>query len=334
MNILNKIKDFIKNNYKSLLIILFIYLLFTIDLPYVVYTPGGIVNLNERINIENDNIKGSLSMCYVSMMKGTLPILALSYVFPNWDIIDKNEITIDNGSVNDLITLEKLYMDSSIDNATILAYKTAGKNIEITKVNNNVIYISPMADTSIKLYDKIIKINDVDVKTMDDLKKQVNSYAENDTVTLTVIRNNKEVATSAKIYKVDDELKIGISTLTTYEYDTIPPIKIKTKQSESGSSGGLMLSLAIYNKITDEDITHGKKIVGTGTIDIDGTVGAIDGVKYKILGAVKNKADVFLVPEENYKEALEVKKANNLDIVIKDVSTFNEALDYLKYELK
>lgn len=334
MNILNKIKDFIKNNYKSLLIILFIYLLFTIDLPYVVYTPGGIVNLNERINIENDNIKGSLLMCYVSMMKGTLPILALSYVFPNWDIIDKNEITIDNGSVNDLITLEKLYMDSSIDNATILAYKTAGKNIEITKVNNNVIYISPMADTSIKLYDKIIKINDVDVKTMDDLKKQVNSYAENDTVTLTVIRNNKEVATSAKIYKVDDELKIGISTLTTYEYDTIPPIKIKTKQSESGSSGGLMLSLAIYNKITDEDITHGKKIVGTGTIDIDGTVGAIDGVKYKILGAVKNKADVFLVPEENYKEALEVKKANNLDIVIKDVSTFNEALDYLKYELK
>ena len=59
--------------------------------------------------------------------------------------------------------------------------------------------------------------------------------------------------------------------------------------------------------IVDEDITKGKTVVGTGTIDIDGNVGAIGGVKYKLIGAVKNKADVFLVPKDNYEEAIEVK---------------------------
>ena len=127
--------------------------------------------------------------------------------------------------------------------------------------------------------------------------------------------------------------KVGIAFLTTYEYDTDPSISVKTKSSESGSSGGLMLSLAIYNAITKEDITKGKTIVGTGTIDILGNVGKIDGVKYKILGAVKNKADLFICPKENYEEAMKVKKEHNLDINIVSVETFDEAINYLKNNL-
>ena len=65
--------------------------------------------------------------------------------------------------------------------------------------------------------------------------------------------------------------------MTTYEYDTDPSINIETKSSESGSSGGLMLTLAIYDLITEDDIAAGRTIVGTGTISVDGTVGEIDG---------------------------------------------------------
>lgn len=55
-----------------------------------------------------------------------------------------------------------------------------------------------------------------------------------------------------------------------------------------------MMSLAIYNYLTENDITHGLKIAGTGTIDADGNVGTIGGIEYKIKGAIKNKVDVFL----------------------------------------
>ena len=94
-----------------------------------------------------------------------------------------------------------------------------------------------------------------------------------------------------------------------------------------------MLSLAIYNAITEEDITKGKTIVGTGTIDILGNVGKIDGVKYKILGAEKNKTDLFICPKDNYDEAMKVKKEHNLNINIISVETFDEAINYLENNL-
>lgn len=54
-----------------------------------------------------------------------------------------------------------------------------------------------------------------------------------------------------------------------------------------------MTTLEIYNSLTDDDLTKGYKIVGTGTIDMEGNVGMIGGVKYKLKGAIKKKADIF-----------------------------------------
>ena len=77
-----------------------------------------------------------------------------------------------------------------------------------------------------------------------------------------------------------------------------------------------MLTLAIYSNLNKIDLTHGKTIVGTGTIDADGNVGQISGIKYKLLGAVANKGDIFLVPDgDNYKEALLVGEAGKQKIM-------------------
>ena len=44
------------------------------------------------------------------------------------------------------------------------------------------------------------------------------------------------------------------------------------------------------------DITNGQKIVGTGTISLDGNVGAIGGIYQKVICADIMDADIFLVP--------------------------------------
>lgn len=324
------IKKFIVDNYKFLIVWAIIIFLFFYELPFAIYTPGGIVNLEDRIEVDGEQVtEGSLNMSYVSLVKGTLPMILLSYVIPNWDLVSRNEITRDDESVTEMLELEKLYMQSSIDNATILAYQKADKEIDVTREVNNIIYIAPEAKTDLKVYDELLMIDGIDVENIIELKEIVNSKKEGDIVNITVNRDGKKKECQAEIYATSDGLKVGISFLTTYEYVADPSITVETKSSESGSSGGLMLSLAIYNAITDEDITHGKTIVGTGTITVDGIVGPIDGVKYKILGAVKSDADMFLCPEENYEEALEVKEKFDLDILIHSVKTFDEALVYL-----
>ena len=324
------IKSFIVENYKFLIIWGIIIFLFFYEFPYVIYTPGGIVNLEKRISVDDAyESDGSLNMSYVSLVKGTAPMILLSYIIPNWDLIDKDEITSEDESVDDLIELEKLYMQSSINNATILAYEKAGKELKITKKVNNIIYIADDAETDLKMYDELISVEGIEVTNIDEVKKIVNEKEAGDTIKLKVIRNNKKKECSAKIYETADGLKVGISFFFSFEYETDPSIDIKTKASESGSSGGLMLSLAIYNVLTEDDITKGRTIVGTGTIEINGEVGAIDGVKYKILGAVKNDADIFICPMENYEEAIKVKEEFDLNIDIHGVNTFDEALEYL-----
>ena len=325
-----KVKEFIVLNYKFLIIWGIIIFLFFYELPYVIYTPGGVVNLENRISVTDGyESSGSLNMSYVSLVKGTLPMILLSYVIPNWDLIPQEEITREDETVDELLELEKLYMESSINNAIILAYNKANKNIKIKNEVNNIIYIADEADTDLKMYDKLISVDDIKINSVNELKEYVNTKNKGDIVKFKVIRNNKEKECSATIYETSDGLKVGISFLTTYEIETEPEIEVLTKSSESGSSGGLMLSLAIYNALVEEDITKGRIIVGTGTIDIDGNVGAIDGVKYKILGAVKNDANLFLCPMDNYEEAMKIKDEFDLDIEIYGVNTFDEALNYL-----
>ena len=329
--IYEKIKEFIKENYKELIVLLVIVLLFTIKLPYSIYTPGGAVNLNDRITVEDGyESEGSFNMAYVSMVRGSIPFLLISYVIPDWDIVATEDLTIEGEDMDEMLERERLYMQESMDAAIINAYQAAGEEITITETVNEVSYLAEEADTNLEIGDQILSVNGVEIRSLEELRNIVEKLNAKEEVSLKVIRDEKERDCYAITYDTSDGIKIGVSLLTTYEYVTDPEVTITSKASEAGSSGGLMMSLAIYNQLVPEDITNGMKIVGTGTIDIDGNVGEIGGVRYKLIGAVKNDADLFMCPEENYEEAVSVKKEKDYDITIISVSTFLEAIEKLE----
>ena len=328
--IYEKIKEFIKENYKELIVLLVIVLLFTVELPFKIYTPGGAVNLNDRITIEDGyKTEGSFNMAYVSMVRGSIPFLLISYVIPDWDIVSADDITIEGEDMDEALARERLYMQQSIDAAIINAYKEADRDIEITGTINEVSYLTEEADTDLKVGDQILSVNGQDISSLEDLKAIVEEMSEGEEISLNVLRDDEEIECYAITYDADG-IKIGVSILTTYEYVTDPEVTITSKASEAGSSGGLMMSLSVYNQLVEEDITGGKKIVGTGTIDIEGNVGEIGGVKYKLIGAVKNDAEIFMCPEENYEEAVSVAEDKDYDITIISVSTFEEAIKKLE----
>ncbi|ANY05886.1 YlbL family protein [Pseudonocardia sp. HH130630-07] len=70
-----------------------------------------------------------------------------------------------------------------------------------------------------------------------------------------------------------------------------------------GPSAGLMFSLALVDKLTPGPLTGGRFIAGTGTIDAEGGVGPISGIRFKMLRAQEVGAQTFLVPAENCTEA-------------------------------
>ncbi|HEX8093626.1 YlbL family protein [Jatrophihabitans sp.] len=69
-----------------------------------------------------------------------------------------------------------------------------------------------------------------------------------------------------------------------------------------GPSAGLMFSLGIIDKISTHDLTHGRFIAGTGTIEPSGKVGPIGGIALKMIAAQRAGATLFLAPEANCTE--------------------------------
>jgi PDZ domain-containing protein len=93
-----------------------------------------------------------------------------------------------------------------------------------------------------------------------------------------------------------------------------------------GPSAGLPFALDVYQEL-GADVDRGRRIVATGEINLDGSVGPIGGVKQKTFGARRAKADVFLVPAgENAAEAR--RYAGNLRIIA--VDNFQQALSALR----
>ena len=322
---MNKIKEFFKNNIKYILILVIVGIIANYPLPYYIEAPGGTIDITNRIDIDGGYVsKGSLNLLYVTEYRGNVMTYLMGLVLPNFDIEKQEERQISNESAQDIYIRNRVMLENSIDNATILAYRHANKTVNITGYNN--VILANYNDNDLKIGDNIISIDNVKVSNLIDIKNELDKKEANQTITIGIRRDNKEHSFKVKL---DDEKKLGIIVQTDYEYELDPEINIKFKTSESGSSGGLMLALSIYNAITSEDITHGLKVAGTGTIDIEGNVGEIGGVKYKIMGAVRNKMDLVFVPAANYDEAMEVKKEHNYDIDIIKINTFEEALNYL-----
>ncbi len=327
-----KVINYIKENKLFLSLLILIVLVCSFPLPYVIEAPGGVIMIDERIKVSPSyESEGSFGMAYVSMIKGTVPSLILSLVNKDWEVSKNSDITYDDETIEEMDKREKYDLEEAINKATITAYNYAKKEIKIKKQSLVVVYLDEKADTDIKLYDEIIRVNGKEVSSTLEIKNIVASLDKDiDTVTLEVLREGKLRTCTAKLYDTEDGRKIGILSSTHYELETDPKIDIATKDNESGPSGGLITALSIYNHLVSEDITGGKKIIGTGTIDEKGNVGEIGGVKYKLLGAEKDKCDLFLVPKENYEEALKVKNTYKLKINIRAVATFEDAIKSLE----
>lgn len=332
--IYEKTKQFIKENYKELTIILLVFCLFNFSLPYSIYTPGGMINMDKRIESEDKvyESSGSINSTYVSMVKGTIPMLILSKILPSWDIVSNDDITLEDENIEETLKRDQYYMQEAISNATLVAYTYANKDINITNTQNIITYINDDAKTNLKLYDDIIEYDGIKYTNFETLKDYISNKSIGEKINFKVIRNKKEIETSAETIKVGTETKIGLMSATINEYKNNPNITVKTKSSESGPSGGLMTALAIYNAITEKDITKNRIIAGTGTINTNGKIGEIGGITYKIAGAEKKGADIFLCPKENYEEAKEFTEKEGYDIIVVSVEYFSDAINYLETE--
>ena len=211
------------------------------------------------------------------------------------------------------------------------AYKLA--NAKYEEVDTKVYVISVIAEynDNLKVGDQIISVDGEQIDNIEEIRNYISKLSGSDKIKIKVIRAGREKEFTCNLYENEGRVILGVYLQEVSSYKTDPSVEINFKSRESGPSGGLITTLAIYDKLTKDDLTNSYKIAGTGTIEADGSIGEIGGVKYKLAGAVKNKADIFLVPNgNNYEECVKLQKKNKYKIKIIGVSNIEEAVSKLE----
>ncbi len=332
-NIFDEIKDFIRDEYKFLIACLLILILFFYPVNYYIVIGGGISDVGERIEIEDEYASdGSFNMSYVSELVGTLGPYLLSYVIPTWDRESADLYKYDTTeSIEDIEFRSDLDLLSANSTAIYWAYKLADKKCEV--VDTKIYVISVISDygSFFKVGDVLLSINDESFDTLGEYQSYIQTLTVGEMAKIKVLRDSKEVVFETKLHDENGRIVMGVYLQVVNKYETDPEIELKFESDESGPSAGLITTLAIYDKLTEGDLTNSLKIAGTGTIEMDGSVGEIGGVKYKLLGAEAGDADVFLVPSgDNYEECVKIKKEKKLKIKLIEVSTVEEAIEKLE----
>lgn len=302
------------------------------EFPYYIDAPGGLDNLNNKVKIDGAyEASGSINLTYVSELKATMPLLLIAYLHPDWEIKSKKSANIGTLDYEDYMLREQILMRQSYTSAIKYAYEAAGKDVDVKDEKCYVTYIFEGAKTDLQVSDQIVSVDDIKINHCSDISNIVKDKSEGDTSKLVVVKNGKESTKTVEYKDFDGHIAIGIQLGVEYVLKTTPNYEMNFNTNEYGPSGGLMIALAVYNSLVETDITGGKVIAGTGTLESDGTVGEIGGIDYKIKGAVKKHADIFFAPSgENYEDAIKLKEKNNYKIEIVEVKTFTDALKYLE----
>ncbi|APT90184.1 hypothetical protein CSPHI_02840 [Corynebacterium sphenisci DSM 44792] len=195
---------------------------------------------------------------------------------------------------------EVMFADSEA-NATAAALRALGRPVQVAVAR--VLDDGPAAGV-LEEGDVVLAVDGVGVTGPRELQDAVGAHAPGEEVTLRVARDGAERELAVRLGEHPEDparghLGVGIAAR--------PGEGVRVDYNVSGIGGpsaGLIMTLALVDKLSPGDLTGGRHIAGTGTIDGIGTVGEIGGITHKIAAAREAGAELFLVPEANCAEAL------------------------------
>jgi PDZ domain-containing protein len=253
-------------------------------------------------------------------------------VDPAIQIVPPEAVTPKNTTPQQQAKQDFQMLDTSETTAIAVGLRLAGYSTVLVGKGVQVDAILPdsHANGLLQVGDVITGMNGTRVQTAEDLINLVGAKKTQALVHMQVKRRQAVLQIDVPLLppaSPDAGPKIGIQIQTAgFDYRPPFPVSITPNKISGGPSAGLMFTLTVYNSLIPEDLTGGRKIAGTGTINLDGSVGPIGGVKQKVFAAEAVGATFFLCPVDNYKDAFSV--ARHIQVV--EVSTVQQAVDFLR----
>lgn len=312
-----------------------------ITVPFVALGPGPTFNTLGEVGGEQvvaiagtdvDDTTGHLNMTTVAVRDD----LNVFEAFGLWasgrqGIVPREEVYPPDKSKDEVKQENDADFQQSEDSAELAALHFLGKPVDlrIAKVGED----GP-SQGLLREGDVLVSVDGKPVSTVGGVQEAVADVAPNTEVPIVIRRDGAETTVRVVLgARPDDEAK-GYLGITPEEVPDVPFTIDFNLADVGGPSAGLMFTLAVIDKLSPGELNGGKFVAGTGTIDSDGDVGPIGGIKYKLIAASEAGAETFLVPAKNCDEArqgapdgLRLVKVENLDGAVDALEAVNAGAD-------
>lgn len=317
-----------------------------INVPYFALAPGPVNDVTDFVEVEDPAEEtGDLFFLTVSLQEVNLLEYLAALVDDEVDLSPRENIRPSGVTREELRAQNLALMEQSKQNAKFVALTELGFDVtfEGTGALITGVIEGTAAEGALEVNDVIVAVNGTSVEFSTDAVDLISGFGPGETIELTVEREDErgeverfDVSITLGVFRAEDEDgnvvededrgMVGV-LLTNAPTNIVFPIDVEIdSQNIGGPSAGLMFSLEVMNQLSEEDLTKGRRIAGTGTIDQDGNVGAIGGVRQKVFGAIDAGAEYVFVPARNYEDALD---AAGDDIGVIRVENIDDALAFL-----
>lgn len=314
----------------------FFYWATTSQLPYYQIAPGSAVETSRLVVVDDEHAhppEGTILLTTVSLGKVTLVEALQGWLDPAIDVVKERAIAPPDVDEQELRQLNLDSMEASKQTAIGVAFEALGVDAiegagaEIVGVEAG----TPASDAALVAGDTIIGIDGERVEVDFEAVRLLGARTPGDTVTLEVRSGTDEsvrTVTATLVERPDDPsrayLGVGLSTKD-LSFDFPFDVDVQSERI-GGPSAGLAFTLQIIDLLTEGELTGGKTVATTGTIELDGTVGEVGGVAQKTIAVRRSGATLFLVPSGELEEA---RRFAGDDLEVRGVGTLDDALSAL-----
>ena len=287
-------------------LMLFVVMVF-VPVPYVIASPGptrdtlGEQGGNPLIAIHaapTFRSTGQLRLTTVSFEGGPgYPVTAVSvlraWISPSRVVSPVETVFSPDTSQSQVAKENQAEMISSQENATVAALTELGYTVPATLGVAGAVAGSGAVGV-VRKGDVIVAFDGAPVATYANLIAALARMKPGERASLGIERAGARL----DVVIVTGKRASGGSQLGVYIDPTFKlPVDVKIKiENIGGPSAGTMFALGIIDKLTPEDEANGVVIAGTGTMDVDGKVGPIGGIRLKLMGARNDGARWFIAP--------------------------------------
>lgn len=303
---------------------------------YVALLPGPVEDTLQLVEVGDERAYAATGELLLTTVAVEADLDVVDWIrfaiSPRADEVERERLFPPGEDVEQVAERNAALMESSQLDATIAALRQLGYAFDTDFDGARVEEIQPPSAVDagqLEEGDVIVAVDGQAVTTNSEVVAAVETERPGDEVTLTVRRDGAERTETLTVIASPDDPdapRLGILLSSYLEL----PVDVHIDAGViGGPSAGLMFSLGVIELLGPEDLTGGRVIAGTGTIDRDGTIGAIGGIRQKVLGATLRGGEsraptVFLVPAGNLAEASDA--VVDRDITLVPVATLEEAL--------